>query len=448
MLSRIQFALNITFHILFPSITIALSWILLFFRGCYAYTKNYNWMHCYFFFTKVFALSFSIGIVSGITMSFQFGTNWPGFMNKVGNIAGPLLAYEVLTAFFLEASFLGIMLFGFRKVSSKVHIFSTFLVAFGTTLSAFWILVLNSRMHTPTGYEIIDGKAHVISWYDIIFNPSMPYRFFHMFLASGLTAAFLIMGLSALRFLKCNKSPVAHLGLKTGLYLAAILAPFQMAVGHIHGLNTKEVQPAKFAAMEAAWKTETGAPLVLFAIPNEELGINEYSIQIPYLGSLIATNSINGEIKGLEEFSKHPPVKPVFIAFRIMVGLGTLMILVAWYASFIFYRKQKLPKWLYMLLVAMTSSGFIATTAGWYVTEIGRQPWLVQNLLLTRDALGSAPPSNVLFTLIIYSLVYLFITISYISTLIYMTMHAGDHTPSDPERQGHGEGQRHTSAFK
>ena len=273
-LSRIQFAANITFHIMFPSITIALGWILLFFKIRFNMTNDEAWMKAYFFFTKVFALSFSIGVVSGVTMSFQFGTNWPGFMETVGNIAGPLLAFEVLTAFFLEATFLGVMLFGFRRVPGWLHTLATFLVAFGTTASAFWILVLNSWMHTPAGFEMIANanglmQAHVTSWWEVVFNPSMPYRLIHMLLASGLTASFLIAGLSAYRILNNDHTDSVIKALKTSVILAAILIPLQIYIGHEHGLNTKEYQPAKLAAMDGTWTTQKGAPLVLFGIPNE-----------------------------------------------------------------------------------------------------------------------------------------------------------------------------------
>lgn len=270
LLSRIQFAANISFHILFPTITIALGWVLLFFKLRYNRTGEERWMEAYRFWVKIFALSFAMGVVSGITMSFQFGTNWPGFMEKVGNIAGPLLAYEIMTAFFLEAVFLGIMLFGFSRVPNWVHTMATFLVAFGTMMSAFWIIVLNSWMHTPQGYEMIDGVAHATDWSAIIFNPSMPYRFTHMVLASFLTVSFLIAGVSAFRWLIGGRTDGVRVAMKSAVIAAAVLIPVQILVGDFHGLNTKEYQPAKVAAMEGNWETDTGVPLILFAIPDEE----------------------------------------------------------------------------------------------------------------------------------------------------------------------------------
>ncbi len=450
LLSRIQFAANITFHIMFPSITIALGWILLFFKLRFNATQDEDWMKAYFFFTKVFALSFAIGVVSGVTMSFQFGTNWPGFMERVGNIAGPLLAYEVLTAFFLEATFLGIMLFGFRRVPGWVHTTATVLVAIGTTASAFWILVLNSWMHTPAGFEMLpnaDGlmQAHVTSWWEVVFNPSMPYRLTHMLIASGLTAAFLIAGLSAYRILRGDKCGSAIKALKTAIIIAAVLIPLQIFAGHEHGLNTKEYQPAKLAAMEGAWETQKGAPLVLFGIPNEEEKRNDFAIEIPYLASLIVTHKMDGEIRGLEEFELHPPVAPIFFGFRIMVGIGMLMLLVSWAGSFYIFRKKELPRYLLYTLVGMTLSGCVATIAGWYVTEIGRQPWLVQGVLSTKEALGPVSGGMVLSTLIVYLAIYAFVTIAYIYTLFYMARKAGSGSPRDPEKQVITGGERLTA---
>lgn len=307
-LARMQFAANITFHILFPTISIALGWFLIFFKTRFLSTGQAHWMAAYQFWIKIFALTFAIGAVSGITMSFQFGTNWPGFMNTVGNVAGPLLAYEVLTAFFLEATMLGIMLFGRGRVSEWVHTLATWLVAFGTTASAFWILALDSWMQTPSGFEMIDGKAYVLSWFDVIFNPSFPFRMIHMLLASGLTVAFLVAGLSAFRWLKGDRSQEIQATLRVGVWVAAVLIPVQILVGDLHGLNTLAHQPAKLAAMEGIWHTEKGVGAVLFAIPDAETQSNHYEIAIPKLASLYLTHDINGEIKGVSAFGEdHPP---------------------------------------------------------------------------------------------------------------------------------------------
>ncbi|HRA62977.1 MAG TPA: cytochrome ubiquinol oxidase subunit I, partial [Burkholderiaceae bacterium] len=313
LLARMQFAANITFHILFPTISISLGWALLFFKTRYVATGQSHWMDAYQFWVKIFALTFALGVVSGVTMSFQFGTNWPGYMNAVGNVAGPLLAYEVLTAFFLEATMLGIMLFGRGRVSERVHTLATWLVAIGTTMSAFWILALNSWMQTPAGFVMIDGQAHVTSWMEVIFNPSFPYRLTHMLIASGLTVAFLLAGISAYRYLRQDRGQDVRATLKVGIYAAALLIPLQVVVGDLHGLNTLEHQPAKLAAMEGIWQTHKGAPAVLFALPDQATQSNRFEIAIPNLASLYLTHSWDGEVKGINDFGNlHPPVAPVF----------------------------------------------------------------------------------------------------------------------------------------
>ncbi|MBY0339496.1 MAG: cytochrome ubiquinol oxidase subunit I [Acetobacteraceae bacterium] len=429
-LARIQFAANISFHILFPAITIALGWMLLFFKLRFVATKDEGWMAAYRFWVKVFALSFAMGVVSGITMSFQFGTNWPGFMERVGNIAGPLLAYEVLTAFFLEASFLAVMLFGYGRVPDKLHTAATALVAFGTTMSAFWILVLNSWMHTPAGHEIVDGVAHARDWWAIVFNPSMPYRLAHMLLASGLTAAFLVAGLSAWRWLRGDQSPAVMTGLKAGVTLAAILIPLQILAGDLHGLNTKQHQPAKVAAMEGIWETERGAGLRLFAMPDEATRSNRFEVVIPHAASLILTHEWDGEVRGLNEFgTEHPPVAPVFFAFRVMVGVGVLMLLVSWWGAWRLWRQRGPSRPLAWALAGMTFSGWVATLAGWYVTEIGRQPWLVTGILRTGDAAGPIPAGTIGFSLALYLAVYAVLLAAYVGTLMHLARRPEKATP-------------------
>lgn len=430
LLSRLQFAANISFHILFPTITIALGWLLLFFKLRFARSRDPKWMELYFYFTKVFALTFSLGVVTGVTMSFQFGTNWPGYMNTVGNIAGPLLAYEVLTAFFLEATFLGVMLYGFRRVPGWFHTLATFLVAGGTTFSAFWIVALDSWMQTPAGYTMIDGVAHAESWWAIVMNPSMPYRITHTLLSSGLTVAFLAAGLLAYRQLKGDTRPAVKSGLSCCLVLAFVLAPLQAIVGDFHGTNTRDHQPAKLAAMEALWETTEGAPLTLFALPDEDARENHFEVGIPKLGSLIATRDLNGKILGLNEFEGlHPPVAPVFWSFRVMVGVGTLMIAVASIGTYFLARRGGQPKWFLKVLLGMTFSGWVATLAGWYVTEIGRQPWLVYGVLKTEDAVADLPPSHVGITLTAYLIIYLALGVAYVGSLFYLARKAMEEAP-------------------
>ncbi|MEM7746699.1 MAG: cytochrome ubiquinol oxidase subunit I [Pseudomonadota bacterium] len=445
-LSRIQFAANISFHILFPTITIALGWVLLFFKLRYTSTRDERWLDAYRFWVKVFALSFALGVVSGITMSFQFGTNWPGFMEKVGNIAGPLLAYEILTAFFLEAVFIGIMLFGMSRVPGWVHTLATFLVAFGTTMSAFWILVLNSWMHTPTGFELLDGVVHATDWMAIIFNPSMPYRLVHMLLASGLTVAFLIAGISAYRILTGQTERSIRLTLKVGVVLGAILIPMQILAGDMHGLNTLEHQPQKVAAMEGNWETRGNVPLLLFAVPDGTARKNHFEIGIPNGASLILKHSSDGVVPGLNDYVAedgsplHPPVAAVFWSFRVMVGVGMLMLLASWTVVYLIWRRggvDALNPWALRGLVAMTFSGWIATLAGWYTTEIGRQPWLVQGVLTTAEAVGPVTAPMVMSTLIVYLTIYAILTVAYISVLLHLARKARDGVA--PTRQGEPE---------
>jgi len=417
-LARTQFGLNIAFHILFPSITIGLAWMLAVFRIRYERTRDAAWLRTYQLWVKVFALSFAMGVVSGIVMSFQFGTNWPGYMAGVGNIAGPLLAYEVLTAFFLEATFLGVMLFGMNRVSGRVHVASAFIVAAGTTLSAFWILALNSWMQTPAGHIELDGELIAGSWWAVIFNPSFPYRLTHMLLASGITAAFVVAGLSAWRLIKAADDTAARKTLVFGARLAAVLVPLQIFVGDLHGLNTLEHQPAKIAALEAIWKTERGTPLTLIGIPNEEERRTDYAITVPKLGALILAHDANAELKGLDSFEDHPPVAPVFFAFRIMVGVGVLMLILSWAGTFIL--RTRTPRWLLWAFASFTFSGWVATLAGWMVTEIGRQPWLVTGILLTSDAAGGATGAEIGASLTAYVAAYAVLLLSYMVTLTHL----------------------------
>lgn len=422
LLSRIQFALNISFHILFPTISIGLAYFLVFFRIRFTQTQNPHWEFIYAFWVKVFALTFALGVVTGIVMSFQFGTNWPGFMEMAGNIAGPLLGYEVLTAFFLEASFLGIMLFGKSRVSNRLHLASTIIVAVGTTLSAFWILSLNSWMQTPAGYRYEDGVMIAESWPAVIFNPSFPYRFAHMMVASLLTASFFVAGVSAWRTLKGVDGPATKKVLRVAIFAAALLTPMQILIGDLHGLNTLKHQPAKVAAMEGVWETQKGAALTLFGFPDEQARTTHAALKVPKLASLILTHEWEGEVKGLNDFiGEHPPVAPVFWSFRIMVGVGMLMLLVAWACAWQFWRKGQLNRPSLALLFGMTFSGWVAVLAGWYVTEIGRQPWMVTGLIRTTEVVADHPSGTLLITLAAYFAMYAFLLVSYIGAIFYLS---------------------------
>ncbi len=394
MLSRIQFGFVISFHILFPAFTIGLASWLMFLEGCWLRTREQAWLDLYRFWVKVFAISFGMGVVSGIVMSFQFGTNWAVLSERAGSILGPLLSYEVLTAFFLEAGFLGVMLFGQNKVRPVVHFFCTCMVALGTLISTFWIIAAISWMHTPQGHSLVNGVFAPADWSAIIFSPSMPYRLAHMVLAAFITTCFVIGGVAAWHLRRNTHPALAARMLKLAVAFGAIAVPLQVLVGDQHGLNTLKHQPTKVAAMEAHWEEGppgAGVPLILFAVPRQAEARNDYEIAIPRLGSLILTHTLDGEIPPLTAVpaDERPPVAPVFYAFRVMVGLGVLMLLVVAASAFAWWRGWLLRS--PILLNAwrvLSPAGFVALVAGWWVTEIGRQPWVVYGLLRTSDAVS------------------------------------------------------------
>ncbi len=361
------------------------------------------------FWTKIFAVSFAMGVVSGIVLSYQFGTNWSNFSIVVGNVLGPLLGYEVLTAFFLEATFLGIMLFGWNRVPPNIHVLSAVLVAVGTSLSAFWILAANSWMQTPAGHEVINGIAYPVDWIAVIFNPSFPYRFAHMFTAAYLTTSLVVLAVGA-RYLAKNRFPEeAKTMLRMGLGMVAILAPLQVFIGDQHGLNTLKHQPAKVAAIESHWDGTKPAPLVLFAIPNSAEERNDYEIAIPNGASWILTHDGEGLFPGLKQFKPEdrPPIFPVFLAFRLMVGLGVVMLAIGFVGAWLWARGRLFDtRWYLEYTQYAWPLGFIAILAGWYVTEIGRQPWIATGILRTADAASPVVFSAVLFGLVLFIIVY------------------------------------------
>jgi cytochrome d ubiquinol oxidase subunit I len=405
MLSRMQFAFTIAFHILFPAFTIGLASWLVMLELLWLLTGRPAYQSLYRFWSKIFAVSFGMGVVMG----FQFGSNWSGFARLTGNVLGPLLGYEVLTAFFLEATFLGVMLFGMDRVGKRMHFASTCVVALGTVISAFWILAANSWMNTPSGAVLRDGVYQPLSWWHIIFNPSFPYRFVHMMLAAYLCTCFVVAGVAATYLLRGRFPRRARLMLRLAVIFAVITVPLQIVAGDFHGENTREHQPAKVAAIEAHWVSRAGAPLVLFAVPDERAETNDFELAVPKLGSLILTHSLNGRVVGLDAFdrSEWPPVAPVFFAFRIMVGIGLLMLAVA-IAGVIALRRGRLhdTRWLLRTFVWMMPSGFIAVLAGWSTTEIGRQPYVVYGALRTADALSPVPGGDVALTLVLFGIVY------------------------------------------
>lgn len=409
LLARIQFAFTVAFHIIFPSFTIGLAAFIATLLVRWRLTGEEKFHRLARFWTKIFAVSFAMGVVSGIVLSYQFGTNWSRFSEVAGNVIGPLLGYEVLTAFFLEATFLGIMLFGWQKVPPNLHVTAAVLVAVGTSMSAFWILSANSWMHTPTGHEMRDGIAYPVDWMAIVFNPSFPYRFAHMFTAAYLTTSLVVLSVGARYLMQGRFIEEAKTMVRMGLGMVAVLAPLQLVIGDAHGLNTAQHQPAKVAAMEAHWDGSKPADLVLFAWPDEKAETNHFEIAIPNLASFIITHDINGLFKGLKDFKaeERPPVKPVFFAFRVMVGIGMLMIVIGFVGAFLWWRRTVFEtRWYLTPLTYAWPLGFIAILAGWWVTETGRQPYVIYGIMKTVDAVSPVSFWAVLTSLILFVLVY------------------------------------------
>ena len=410
LLARIQFAFTVSFHIIFPAFTIGLASWLAVVEWRWLKTGNRVYKEIYRMWVKIFAVTFGMGVVSGVVLSYQFGTNWSVFSDKVGNVIGPLLGFEVLTAFFLEASFLGIMLFGWNRVSPKMHFASTIIVAFGTLLSAFWILSANSWMQTPQGFfEGDNGLLYPTNWWQIIFNPSFPYRFVHMVIAAYLTTAFVVGGIGAYYLFRGRHVKHARIMFGMAMLMAVFVAPLQPIIGDLHGLNTLKYQPVKVAAMEGLWETERGAALKLFGWPDQNEERTKFAIEIPYLSSLILTHDINGEVKGLKEWPKEerPPVAWVFWSFRLMVGIGILMVLTGIFAALLHFRKKLFDtRWFQYWCMALTPSGFIAVLAGWFVTEIGRQPYVAYGIIRTTDAVSPVIGPHVALSLLAFIIVY------------------------------------------
>ncbi|HVL75789.1 MAG TPA: cytochrome ubiquinol oxidase subunit I [Noviherbaspirillum sp.] len=410
MLARIQFAFTVSFHIIFPAFTIGLSAWIATLEIMWLRTGIQHYHTLARFWTKIFAVSFAMGVVSGIVLSYQFGTNWSRFSEVVGNTIGPLIGYEVLTAFFLEASFLGVMLFGWNRVPPWLHTLSSVIVAFGTALSGFWILSANSWMHTPAGFGIDEnGITYPVSWFEIIFNPSFPYRFAHMMIAAYLTTSLVVLATGA-RWVRAGRfMDEGATMVRMGLGMVAILAPLQLVVGDLHGLNTLEHQPAKIAAMEAHWDGSKVAPFVIFAWPDEQQERNRYELSVPNVGSLILTHEWEGTFPGLLDFAPEdrPPVVPVFFAFRIMLTCGFIMIGIGLIGTWLWVRKRLLTtEWFLKPVGHAWPLGFIAILAGWMVTEIGRQPWVAYGILRTADAISPVAASTVATSLVMFIIVY------------------------------------------
>ncbi|TDU26536.1 cytochrome bd-I ubiquinol oxidase subunit 1 apoprotein [Panacagrimonas perspica] len=417
LLSRIQFGFTIGFHILFPTLTIGLAWFLVCFEAAWRRTQRAYWLELYRFWVKIFALTFGMGVVSGLVLSYEIGTNFSRFSDLAGPVLGPLLSVEVLTAFFVEAGFLGIMLFGWDKVGPRLHFLASLLVALGTTNSAFWVLSANSFMHTPQGAEWINGQLVPTDWWAVVFNPSFPYRLTHMLLASSITASLVVAGGSAWCLWKDVYRGAGLAGLRTAITVLAIAAPLQIVVGDFHGLNVREHQPIKVAAMEGLWHTTRGAPLLVFAIPDQKAQQNHFEIAVPKLASLILSHDLDGEIQGLGSVppEMQPPVLPVFFGFRVMAGLGFLFLLLgAWGVWRWVGGKLEQDRLMLRAFVVATPLGFIATLAGWIVAETGRQPWLVHGLIRTHEGVSDIPAASVATSLTIFVLVYGLLLIAYL----------------------------------
>jgi cytochrome bd ubiquinol oxidase subunit I len=412
MLSRIQFGFTIGFHILFPTFNLGLAWFLVAMEGCWLKTKKPVYLQISKFWGKVFALTFGMGVVSGVVLGYELGTNFGPLIAKVGNILGPLFAYEVLSAFFLEAGFLGIMLFGWNRVNAKIHFLATIFVALGTTISAFWIMSANSWMQTPAGYQIVNGKYTVNNWWEVVFSPSFIPRFFHMEMASWVTTCFVIAGISAWYILKKQHSDFAKTCFKTSLLIALPAIIFQIGLGDVVGLNVYKYQPLKTAAIEAVWSTQSSAPFVIFAIPDEKLEKNKDAIEIPYVSSLLNTHKLDGELTGLKSVTSNdrPPVFPVFFMFRIMVGIGFLYLGIALYAFWLRCHGKLFENSTFLkICILVAPLGFVSTIAGWITAETGRQPWAAYHLIRTAEAASLVPPQQVALSLTLFILVYMFV---------------------------------------
>ncbi len=443
MLARIQFAFTLIFHIVFPAISIGLASYLAVLEAAWLWTGRSVFLDLFNYWKKIFAIAFGMGVVSGIVMSYQFGTNWSVFSDKAGPVIGPLMGYEVLSAFFLEAGFLGVMLFGMNRVGKGLHMLATALVAAGTAMSAFWILSVNSWMQTPQGYAMnAAGQFIVEDWWAVIFNPSFPYRFVHMVLAAYLTTAFIVGAVGALHLLRDNRNAGARVMFSMAMWMAALVSPVQIMAGDMHGINTLEHQPAKIAAIEGHFETQAGAPLILFGMPNMQEERTNYALEIPKLGSLILTHTLDGVIKGLKEWppEQRPYAPIVFWSFRVMVAIGFAMLGIGLWSLWLRWRgKLHDAPWMHRAALLMGPSGIVAVIAGWITTEVGRQPYTVYGLLTTAQSVSAIDKAAVGASLIAFIVVYFAVFgagVFYILRLMNQPPHVGeeDLPPGQPLR--------------
>ena len=434
--SRLQFAWVIGWHILLPAFTVGLAAYIALLEGLNFVTGRQVYLLVSMFWIKIFSISFGMGVVTGIVMPFQFGTNWSRYSDATANVLSPLFAYEGLTAFFLEAAFLGVLLFGRKLVPQWAHFVAALMVALGTLFSSFWILAANSWMQTPAGYEIIDGRFFPTDWLQVVFNPSFPSRLAHTVVAFFITTGFVVMGVGAYLLRREKSAEEGRAMLSMTLWLLTVLVPLQIFLGDHHGLNTLKYQPAKLAAIEAHWETSRRVPITLFAIPDEKTEANHFSVDVPFVGSLILTHEIDGEVKGLKDFpaDQRPPVAIPFFAFRIMVGCGLVMLGIVLLGGWLRWRGRLDDSPLFLQLCQLVVPiGFIAVIAGWVVTEVGRQPWTVYGLLSTADSVSpSLTGFDVLISLLAYVVVYLFMYPSGV-LLMWRIVRTGPATGEEPD---------------
>ena len=437
LLARIQFAFTVSFHIVFPAFTIGVASYLAVLEALWLWRGRGTYLVLYRYWLKIFALTFGMGVVSGIVMSYQFGTNWGPFADRAGPVLGPLLGYEVLTAFFLEAGFLGVMLFGQKRVGKGLHLFATCMVAVGTLISAFWILAANSWMQTPAGFAIRGGQYIPADWWAVIFNPSFPYRLAHMVLAAYLTTAFVVGAVGAFHLLRERSNDAARSMFSMAMWMATIVAPLQLVVGDLHGLNTLEHQPAKIAAMEGHWETQRGAPLILFGLPDMEAETTRGAITVPGLGSLILTHDWDGEVRGLKSWpaDERPHSPTVFWSFRVMVATGVAMVLVGLLSLYLRARRRLATTgWFLRTVLVLGPSGFIAVLAGWITTEVGRQPYVVYGLMRTAEARSPVDAPAVAGSLLAFAIVYFVVFGAGIYYLLQLMRRAPAPLERGPER--------------
>jgi cytochrome bd ubiquinol oxidase subunit I len=453
-LSRLQFAFTIGYHIIWPAYSIGIAGFIVLLNVLWLRTGKTVYQDLMRFWIRLFALGFVMGVVTGVVLSYEIGANWSGFSRVTGNVTGPLLMYEALTAFFLEGGFIGIVLFGEARVGQRMHLFSCCMVALGTLLSAFWVLAANSWMQTPQGATLgKDQVFHVDHWRGVIFNPSFPYRFAHMVCASYITGIFVVAGVSAIFLLRKSNRELAETGLSLAMWIALFLVPLQMVLGDQHGQNTRIYQPMKLAAIEARWATASGVPLTLFAWPDQKTATNLLPIDIPHLGSLILTHSWNGEVQGLKEVppQDRPNVPIVFFAFRAMVGIGMILLALSILAAYLRWRGHLFTlRWFLIALVIASPSGFVAIISGWIVTEAGRQPWVVYGVMRTADAASPLVAANVGLTAILFTIVYAFLLAGFLWFFLRTILQTPDLStlPGIPPRSARGRMRATPELFK